>query len=76
MISALFSALNARSVSAVLLAVGVVVAYVSRGWDRPRGDRGRGPPARPRIPVETRGFRFPAPDAYPLDQPGSSRVRT
>ena len=66
MISALFSALSTRSVSAVLLAVGVGVAFVSRGpIDLEAIEAAARQPA-PQSPVELSGFRFPAPDEYPL----------
>lgn len=65
MITVLFSALNAKSVSAVLLAVGVGVAYTHRVWVDHEAieDAARQPARQGR---EARGFRFPAPDAYPF----------
>jgi len=66
MISALFSALSTRSVSAILLAVGVGVAFVSRGpIDLEAIESAARQPA-PQSPVELSGFRFPPPDEYPL----------
>jgi hypothetical protein len=68
-IAALLSALNSRSVSAVLLAVGVGVAY----FPRPRGGsdleaiEAAALQPSPLCPPATMGFRFPAPDAYPLE---------
>ncbi len=57
---------NSRSVIAVLVAIGVVVVYVSRGWVDSEAIEAAARQPDHRIPVETRGFRFPAPDAYPL----------
>ena len=65
MLSALWSALNAWSVSAVLLAVGVGVAYVPRDRIDPEALEAAARRPDPRH-LEARGFRFPAPDAYPL----------
>jgi hypothetical protein len=62
----MITALKSMSVAAVLLAVGLGVAYVSPTRIDPEAIEAAA--ARPlrRRPGETRGFRFPAPDAYPL----------
>ena len=77
MISALFSALSARSVSAVLLAVGVGVAYVSRGpIDLEAIELLQARQPAPQSQVELSGFRFP-PSRTSIPSranPGSSRV--
>lgn len=66
MISALFSALKDRSVSAVVLAVGVVVACVSR--DRIDPEAIESAALRPLLRhPEMRDFRLPAPGDYPLE---------
>ena len=73
MSSALSSALHAKSVSAVLLAVGLGVAYVSR--DRIDPEAIEAAAARPGpLYLEGRAFRFPDPDDYPLE--GKSWIKS
>ena len=65
-VSALFSALNARSVPAVLLAVGLGVASVPRDGIDPEAIEAAAARPAPGCPPEMMGFRFPAPGDYPL----------
>src|SRR3954470_8765496 len=66
MTTALFSALKARSISAVLLFVGVGVVYDSSGPIDPEASEAEARRPAP-LNAEFRGFRWPAPDAYPLE---------
>jgi hypothetical protein len=67
MSSALCSALDSWSVPALLLAIGVGVASVPRDRIDPEAfwEAARRPV--PGCPADSRGFRLPAPDAYPLE---------
>jgi hypothetical protein len=67
MISALLSALKARSVSAVLLAVGLGVAYAPRDESDPEAIEAAAGRPLAGARAELRGFRIPAPDDYPLE---------
>jgi hypothetical protein len=64
---ALLSALKARSVPAVVLAAGGGVAYVCPARIDPEAADAAAARPLPRALGETRGFRLPAPDAYPLE---------
>jgi hypothetical protein len=67
MASALLAALNSKSVSAVLLAVGLAGASVPRDGIDPEAIEAAAERPFPRIPGEVRGFHFPGPDGYPLE---------
>ena len=66
MIPALVSALNDRSVSAVVLAVGVAVACAPRDRIDPEAIESAALRPLPTTHPETRDFRLPAPGDYPL----------
>jgi hypothetical protein len=66
MASALLAALNSKSVSAVLLAVGLAVAYVPRDGIDPEAIEAAARRPAPGCPPEMMGFRFPNPGDYPL----------
>jgi hypothetical protein len=68
MSSALCSALKSAGVPALLVAVGLVVASIPREGDGidPAAEAASGRPSS-LCPPETRGFRLPPPDAYPLE---------
>jgi hypothetical protein len=68
MSSALCSALKSAGVPALLVAVGLVVASIPREGDGidPAAEAASGRPSS-LCPPETRGFRLPPPEAYPLE---------
>ena len=66
MVSTLLSALNAKSVSAVLLAIGVGVACLPRDGIDPEAIEAAASRPAPGCSPQLMGFRFPGPDAYPL----------
>ena len=61
----LLAALNGKSVSAVLLAIGVGVACLPREGIDPEGIEAAAARPNPGCPPEFMGFRIPGPDAYP-----------
>jgi hypothetical protein len=69
MSSALCSALKSAGVPALLVAVGLVVASLPPGGDGIDPEAIEAASGRPSslCPPETRGFRLPPPDAYPLE---------
>jgi hypothetical protein len=66
MSSALLAALKSGSVPAVLLAIALGLAHVSRDGIDPEAIEAAARRPAPGCPPEMMGFRFPGPDAYPL----------
>jgi hypothetical protein len=66
MSSGLLSALNSGSVPAVLLAIALGLASVSRDGIDPEAIEGAARRPAPGCPPEMMGFRFPGPGDYPL----------
>src|SRR4051812_17377342 len=64
---ALGSALKSWNVPAVLLAIGLGVAGLTRGGIDPEAIEATARRPAPRDPAEIRDFRLPAPGAYPLE---------